>query len=197
MRIFEQTRSIVVSAILVLPAVWGANVSYGDEKMAVIDFSDSPTPWVSIDDRVMGGVSSSEMVIEDGIGVFRGRVSEENNGGFASVRSLPGNYDLSAFDGVVVKVRGDGKQYAFRIRTTANFDGVSYQVRIRPEAGVWQELFLPFDQFEPVFRGRKVEGHPPIDRSNIRTFGFLIADRQEGQFQIELISISGVMESGS
>lgn len=162
--------------------------------MEVIDFSTGSPPWVNIDDRVMGGVSSSEMVIEDGTGVFRGTVSAENNGGFASVRSLPGNYDLSGFSGVVLRVRGDGKQYAFRIRTNADFDGPSYQAKIRPKAGVWQEFSPPFDDFEPVYRGQRVEGHPPLDSADIQTFGLLIADRQEGPFQIELATIHGTVE---
>ena len=31
---------------------------------------------------------------------------------------------------------------------------------------------------------------PPLDRSAIRSFGFVIADRQWGFFQLELASIS-------
>ena len=74
------------------------------------------------------------MVLEDGVGVFRGVVSLENGGGFASVRSEPQDHDLSTFDGLVLKVRGDGKRYRFRLRTSRAFDGVSYQAPLEPAA---------------------------------------------------------------
>lgn len=185
----------------VLLALFALGIGYpaaADERgtaMALIDFSAGSPVWVSIDDAVMGGVSASEMVIEDGIAVFRGRVSLDNNGGFASVRSRPKDIDLSDFEGITLRVRGDGNRYAFRIRTNANFDGVSYQVTLSPDAGVWQEIFLPFCDFEPVFRGRLVEGHPPIEPSEIKTFGLLIAGRQEGTFRIDIAWIRGELEN--
>ena len=61
------------------------------EKM-VTDFegSEQLSEWQVINDSVMGGVSSSEIVIGvQSVAVFRGYVSLENNGGFASVRLKP------------------------------------------------------------------------------------------------------------
>ncbi len=55
----------------------------------LIDFADPSTValWNPINDGVMGGVSSSQMRHDPaGHAVFTGRVSFENNGGFASVR---------------------------------------------------------------------------------------------------------------
>jgi NADH dehydrogenase [ubiquinone] 1 alpha subcomplex assembly factor 1 len=139
----------------------------------------------------MGGVSNSEMVLEDGFAVFRGTVSLENNGGFASVRSRPVEHDLSAFDGLVLRIRGDGKRYGFRLRTSAAFDGVSYQVAFIAPAGEWRELRLPFDAFEPVFRGRRVPEHPPLDPAKVVTFGLIISDNQAGPFRLDLEWIEG------
>jgi monofunctional biosynthetic peptidoglycan transglycosylase len=158
---------------------------------AVIDFDAPQEPWQSIDDAVMGGVSHSEMVISDGIAVFRGVVSLDNNGGFASVRSQPRLHDLSELEGLVVRVRGDGKRYGFRVRTTSRFDGVSYQVALETPAGEWREVVLPFDRFEPVFRGRRVADAPALDPGTIRTFGLIIAGSQAGPFRLELEWIRG------
>ena len=165
--------------------------------VTLLDFDDPAEAglWRPVDDVVMGGVSASEMVIENGVAVFRGRVSLDNNGGFASVRSSPKRHDLSGFSGIVLRMRGDGRRYVFRLRTTTEFDGVSYQAKLQPESGVWQDIFVSFDQFEPFFRGRRVEGHPSLDVSNIQTFGLLIADRQEGLFQLELASVSVAVEN--
>ena len=43
-----------------------------------------PNGWIIVNDGVMGGLSKGEMDMnEEGNGVFRGRVSLENNGGFS------------------------------------------------------------------------------------------------------------------
>jgi monofunctional biosynthetic peptidoglycan transglycosylase len=159
--------------------------------MMVVDFTDNEPPWRSIDDVVMGGVSRSGMVVEGGIATFRGEVSLDNNGGFASVRSTPEAHDLTGFEGLMLRVRGDGKRYAFRLRNSAAFDGASFQVRLRPPAGEWVEIPIPFSEFVPVFRGRRVTGHPPLDPRRIMTFGFLISDKQEGPFQLDIQWIRG------
>jgi monofunctional biosynthetic peptidoglycan transglycosylase len=156
----------------------------------IFDFSSESQAWPSIDDAVMGGVSSSEMSVERGVASFRGTVSFDNNGGFASVRSRPERHDLGAFDGLILEVRGDGKRYGFRLRTDATFDGVSYQADLNPPAGEWVEAVLLFRDFEPVYRGRRVPDHPPLDPSRVTTFGLIIA-RQEGPFRLDIAGIRG------
>ncbi len=68
-----------------------------------------------IDDVVVGGVSASQFnVAPEGLGAFEGVLSLER-GGFASVRSRPAQVDLSAYDGLELRVRGDGKRYRLRM----------------------------------------------------------------------------------
>jgi monofunctional biosynthetic peptidoglycan transglycosylase len=178
-----------IAVLVCVVALHGGDVR-GDEPMMIIDFADGAPGWPSIDDSVMGGVSTSTMTVEDGIASFRGEVSFDNNGGFASVRSRPEVRDLSAFEGLVLKVRGDGKNYGFRIRTSASFDGVSYQASLMPPAGEWSEVVIPFADFVPVWRGRKVEGHPELDAAQVTTFGLIIS-RQEGPFRLDISNIRG------
>jgi len=157
----------------------------------IFDFS-TAAAWPSIDDVVMGGVSRSSMVIEDGVAVFRGVLSLENNGGFASVRSRPADHDLSGFRAISVRVRGDGHRYMLRLRTSASFDGVSYEAPLEPADGEWQDVVVPFDTFRATYRGRLVRDYPPLDPSGVKTFGIMIADKQEGPFRLEVESISAV-----
>jgi monofunctional biosynthetic peptidoglycan transglycosylase len=161
------------------------------EPAVIVAFGADAARWHDISDPVMGGISSSEMVEEEGVGVFKGVVSLEHGGGFASVRSAEGHYDLSGYDGLAVRVRGDGKRYGLRLRTSETFDGVNYQVDFTPAPGVWLDVNLPFAGFQPVFRGRPVAGHPPLDPGAVKTFGLIIAGRQEGPFRLELESIAG------
>lgn len=159
--------------------------------MMIFDFRVDAPPWRSIDDVVMGGRSSSRMEVAGGIAVFRGEVSLANNGGFASVRSAPKVHDLSGFDGLVLRVRGDGTRYQLRLRTTATVDGVSYQAPLDPPAGAWQELAIPFTAFEPVFRGRRLPDHPPLDPAEVKSFGLMVAGGQAGPFRLEIEWIQG------
>lgn len=156
----------------------------------VLDFHD-PTQtraWQSIDDRVMGGLSASQVeTTPEGL-VFSGVVSLEQNGGFASIRAQPREYDLAGATAFVLRVQGDGQTYKFGVRTDDAFDGVQYQARFATQADEWLDVVLPVTDFQPTFRGRPVDA-PVLDPARIRTFGFLIADRQAGPFQLVIQSI--------
>jgi monofunctional biosynthetic peptidoglycan transglycosylase len=176
--------------VLVLFAIAATTAAEKREKefMTIIDFSRGDVTWPHINDGVMGGISSGEMSAAGGYATFQGIVSFENNGGFSSVRSQAVVHELSAFEGLVLRVRGDGKRYGFRLKTDASFDGVSYQVVIQPPAREWTEISVPFTDFIPVYRGRVVGDHPPLDPSRIATFGLIIS-RQEGPFRIDIESV--------
>jgi NADH dehydrogenase [ubiquinone] 1 alpha subcomplex assembly factor 1 len=174
--------------VLLAIAVAAAAGTREGKIMTIVDFSRDGVLWPHINDGVMGGVSSGKMSAGDGYATFQGTVSFANNGGFSSVRSQAVVHDLSAFAGLVLRVRGDGKRYGFRLKTDASFDGVSYQFQIEPPAGEWTEISAPFTDFIPVYRGRVVGDHPPLDPSRIATFGLMIS-RQEGPFRIDIESV--------
>jgi hypothetical protein len=146
----------------------------------------SAAGWQVVNDGVMGGVSTSGFQVSNGIAVFRGRVSLEQNGGFASVRSLPASHDLSGCDAFVIRVRGDGRRYKFTARASQSFDSVIYQAAFTPVKGQWEEHRLPLKQFVPSLRGRVLSGQPALDPAKVTSVGFLISDRQEGPFQLDI-----------
>lgn len=148
--------------------------------------------WQNVNDDVMGGVSASSFRVTNGLGVFRGEVSLENNGGFASVRSLPKRHDLAGCNVFVIRVRGDGHRYKFTARTERTLDSAIYQVVFPTKKGEWVELRLPMKDFVPTFRGRVLPGEPPLDPAKITSVGFLISDQQAGPFQLEIAWIKAV-----
>jgi NADH dehydrogenase [ubiquinone] 1 alpha subcomplex assembly factor 1 len=160
----------------------------------VFDFSTATNPatWQIVNDDVMGGVSRSNFHLTNGVAVFHGEVSLENNGGFASVRSLPARYDLAGGDAFLIRVCGDGRYYKFTARTTRSFDSAVYQVVCKPKEGKWEELCLPFKEFVPTFRGRVLSGEPPLDPEKITSVGFLISDKRSGAFHLEVAWIKAV-----
>lgn len=150
------------------------------------------TEWTAIHDTVMGGVSEGGIVRTDrGTGIFSGTLSLENGGGFASVRAGLGARDLSAFDGLEVRVRGDGRTYQLRLRTDDDSDGVAYRAEFATTPDEWLTVRLPFDAFVPTFRGRVLPDVPPLDPAHVRALSFLLAERRAGPFSLEIDRVGG------
>ena len=143
--------------------------------------------WQIVNDDVMGGVSTSRFqILTNGGAVFSGVVSLKNNGGFASVRSAPLRENLTGLAAFVLRVRGDGRSYKFSARTGAGFDTPLYQLAFTTRRGEWEEHRLPFKDFVPTFRGRILTDVPPLNPAKVTSVGFLISDKQEGSFKLEV-----------
>jgi monofunctional biosynthetic peptidoglycan transglycosylase len=143
--------------------------------------------WEVVNDDVMGGVSKSQFqVLTNGCALFSGVVSLENNGGFASVRSSPIRADLAGYDAFLLRVRGDGRRYKFTARSDRSFDSAIYQIVFTTKKGEWEEHRLPMKEMVPTFRGRVLSDVPPPDPAKVASVGFLISDKQDGRFQLEL-----------
>lgn len=164
----------------------------GAERVLLLDFQHPQTVegWQPVDDRVMGGVSSSAFTLHpEGFAVFAGVVSLDNGGGFASVRHphlLLGDLTTEAYR---FRVRGDGKRYKLNLRTDAEFDGVNHQAIFQPPAERWVDIVLPLSMFSPRLRGRAVPGAPSLAPGRVQQVGWMVGDRQAGDFRLEIQSI--------
>lgn len=160
-----------------------------NSAVEIKDFSSTETSgeWRIVNDGVMGGLSQSTFTINsDGTATFKGNVTPENNGGFASVRTMIDMDDKMDFEGALVRVKGDGNIYSLRFRTNRSFDGISYQAKFRTEKDTWKEFMIPFSEFTPVWRGQRVSGQPELTSEDIEQMGFLIADKQFGDFEMKI-----------
>lgn len=163
---------------------------------SLFSFNGREPAWYTVNDDVMGGVSNSVVRVNTELQrlSFSGKVSLENDGGFATARSEWTAYDLSAFDGIALRVRGDGNVYRFRIHADKTVLGIAYTAWFRTEAGVWQELYIPFAEMVPLYRGFVVHAAGPLAPSSIRSFGLMLSDKQEGEFALEIDWIRAVAE---
>ena len=121
--------------------------------MAILNINMDIQPWRSINDGVMGGRSAGGMAQSHEGLKFSGTLSLENNGGFSSVRRLV-SQDLSSVTSVRIQVRGDGREYQFRIRQSSDFNGVSWSAAFS-SSEKWQQIDIALDQFTPVFRAER------------------------------------------
>lgn len=133
--------------------------------------------WGAVDDVVMGGVSESDIRLMDGTALFAGNVSTQNSGGFASVRTrnfdLP--FNLAGYDGVELRVRGDGNRYKFLIRTETKWDGTAYSYSFDTVSNSWMSVRIPFAELVPVFRAKTLKDSAPIDPSKICSFQVMLS----------------------
>ena len=146
--------------------------------------SKSITDWKIVDDRVMGGQSNGNFKVNDeGNGVFYGDVSTENNGGFSSVRMGLNSSDMSNNKAFILKVKGDGKSYQFRVKTSLD-ERHSY-IRSFETNGKWQEIKIPFKEMFASWRGRTLD-MPNYNGSAIEEMRFLIGNKKNEAFKLEL-----------
>ena len=160
------------------------------ESTVLVDFTNenSLRNWRVVDDVVMGGRSSGRLALnKKGYAVFSGNVSLENNGGFSSIRYTPNPQEVSTFDTIRLKVKGDGKRYQFRIKSD-RYDYHSY-IHYFDTSGEWEEIELAFSDFYPAFRGRKLN-MPNYPGSTISEISILVGNKIAESFQIEIAQIS-------
>ncbi|XP_009408895.2 protein HIGH CHLOROPHYLL FLUORESCENCE PHENOTYPE 173, chloroplastic-like [Musa acuminata AAA Group] len=121
----------------------------------------------------------------------------------ASALLSPQNFstpeDLSAYDGIEMRVKGDGRRYKLILRTSSDWDTVGYPASFDTTKEQWQTIKLPFSSFRPIFRARTVVDAAPFDPSNIISLQLMYSKFEydgklnptfvEGSFQLPFSSI--------
>lgn len=151
-----------------------------NEKL-IFDFThptnDIKETWGAVDDVVMGGVSQSSIQLTENSALFTGNVSTENSGGFVSVRTKNFEHplNLSEYQGIELRVKGDGNRYKFFIRTDPKWDGVAYSYSFDTEANTWITVSIAFNSLTPVFRAKTMDFTEPLDPSKISSFQLMLS----------------------
>jgi NADH dehydrogenase [ubiquinone] 1 alpha subcomplex assembly factor 1 len=176
-----------ISAVILLAIV--SQVATKEALRPVLDFAgpEAAQQWQAVNDGVMGGVSDGRFRITDaGTLEFSGLLSLENNGGFASVRTKANDFDIKAGDTIVVRLKGDGREYVFNVYTKSRRMAFSYRAKLPTTKDEWIEVKVPLEDFIPTAFGRRVQGMGPVEPSQINGLGFMLADKQPGKFQMEV-----------
>lgn len=164
--------------------------------------------WGALDDVVMGGVSESTAYAQGGELVFSGTLSNRNNGGFVSARTLdaPSDIDLSKYVGIALRVRGDGRRYKLIVRDERRWDGVAHCSSFDTVAGQYLEVRVPWSEFRPVFRGKTVRDRT-LDSSRVVAVQLMLSRFEydggmnpsygEGAFELRVTSIGAYSAASS
>lgn len=161
-------------------------------ELVDLDDAGEVTAWTTVNDPVMGGMSTSKIAFGDGGLVFSGNLSLENNGGFASARS-PQDPEIgrraTGATSLRVHARGDGKTYLLKVGIAGQ--PWSYAQRFPTEAAVPRVYELPIEGFEPV--GMRLDPAPDapqnLEPSGINQVSVYILDKQQGPFELTISAI--------
>lgn len=148
--------------------------------------------WYARNDNVMGGISDGyAQVSSNQTLLFAGDIRFENNGGFASIQTMFDTpRDISAYDGVVVWMKGNGDRFGIYLRNGTG--GLAYQATFMT-TGEWQEIRLPFSAFRSIRSGEPVIA-PPFDPTRLRSMSVMNGYNQPGKFAVEIQAIGVYVE---
>jgi NADH dehydrogenase [ubiquinone] 1 alpha subcomplex assembly factor 1 len=155
----------------------------------IFDFNHNAniTDWKIVDDVVMGGRSNGTFKIDsDGNGVFSGDVSLENNGGFSSVRYQFEKINTTRDSKVIIRLKGDGKEYQFRIKNNRN-TYYSYITNFKTN-GDWENIIINLKDLYPSFRGQTMN-ISNFTGNSIEEIVFLIGNKKNESFNLILDKI--------
>jgi hypothetical protein len=137
-------------------------------------------------------------------GVFSGTTTTANNGGFASVRTRNAEppLDLGAYEGLELRLKGDGQRYKLILRCSPGWDTVGYTASFPTQPG-WQTVRLPFRDLAPVFRARTQRGMAPFNPASVYSVQLMLSKFEsdgalnptfrEGAFELPVERISAYL----
>ena len=164
-----------------------------DSTLFDFDTDDEPG-WFVDNDGIMGGHSKGFIDLGGGTLSFTGELVTRD-GGFTSAR-VEHRADLSAYDGVELRVRGGGRTFEMEVNdATRNRQREVSRRAPFPTADEWQTVRIPFADLTSTAFGEPVDVGP-LDQANVESFGIFIADGQDGPFELEVDWVRPYTEAG-
>uniref|UniRef100_A0A383VGD9 NAD(P)-binding domain-containing protein n=1 Tax=Tetradesmus obliquus TaxID=3088 RepID=A0A383VGD9_TETOB len=202
-RVETQGMANIVAALAKhAPGIASAGSGISSSSILPMASAEDLAAWERLDDVIMGGNSSSALeAAADGSGaVWKGDLVVEG-GGFCGARTKALDMDLSGYDGLQLRVKGDGQIFKFNIKTDqdatpestyqATFDTSpegdwttdqdatpesTYQATFdtSPE-GDWTTVRLPWSSFVPVKQAQSDPNRGPLDPARISKLGLVLS----------------------
>lgn len=154
------------------------------EVLFEFDKASDLSQWTIVNDGVMGGVSDSDLTInENGNAVFTGKISLDYNGGFASVRYNPDQIDVSPYEKIVIRCKGNPNRY--QVRTKSSWRERHSYIQYIDITDEWQELEVIMKDMYPQFRGYELD-IPNYPKEILGEFALLIGNKRYEDFEMEI-----------
>jgi len=143
--------------------------------------------WIAINDGVMGGLSKGALKLTNKTLQFKGNISFENNGGFASFRNRYGNYNLQYASRVEIKYKLAGQIMALSLEPNDRFYEPTYRVFLNDTNLIWKTVEVNMNDFTECILGKPTGNKINSEiLSRINRIGFITAEKKEGNFEFEI-----------
>ncbi|XP_062379017.1 complex I intermediate-associated protein 30, mitochondrial [Sardina pilchardus] len=168
---------------------------------------ESLNKWVVSSDQEIGGRSevylklgrnNNTCLLYGTLSATPPRDGETRYSGYCSMRSKQlfasfqrkKHLDLSSFNTLHLRIRGDGRPWMINIRPQTFFshqrvDVYSYFLYTRG-GPYWQDVKIPFSKFFLTSGGRIQDAQHYLALDRINTIGFTLGDKADGPFQLEI-----------
>lgn len=142
--------------------------------------------WTIVNDGVMGGLSQAQAQSDADALLFSGTVSLKNNGGFVSLRSALGKYDLSTYEYCEIRFKSNtDRKFEILIEKETPFYLPKYRAKFGGKNEEWETIIIPLRDFELSRMGSTIQEEiDPKSLQGIQQIGFILADKREGSFRI-------------
>ena len=194
---FKEARQIRLEILDQLVFLSKTETVVAEKMLADFELPESGKRWKVANDNAMGGQSEGGPKFRDGKLLFTGKTITQG-GGFCSTRIRETDpLDLSFADTVRLRVKGDGRTYLFEMRTKASaksWPPTPYRAEFATQADKWIEVDIPLENIMPTsLHGESIRDVPAaIDKTDVRSFGLMIYDGNDGEFRLEVDWIKAV-----
>ena len=85
--------------------------------------------------------------------------------------------DLQRFDGIALRVKGDGQTYKLNLKTADQMDvpESTYQAQFDSVKDEWTTVYLAWHEFVPVTRAQYDAKAKPLEPSHVRQLGLVLS----------------------
>lgn len=171
------------------PAGRGGFAPRGTTVFSFDDASEA-SRWQTVLDGVMGGRSTGKIAAKDGVVVFEGATSLENNGGFSSMRARTPAGLFEGADAIRLIVKGDGRDYKLGVSTGGNQRAGGYWQTFPTTKDTWTEVIMPIADLDRQFMGQRLNGR--VSPEDIGGLQIYIYDKKAGPFRLEIESFEAI-----
>ena len=146
--------------------------------------------WKTFGDQVLGGLSTAHIVQKDTSIKVTGFTINKHGKAFTCLRSQSLKHDLSNVIFIDIKIKTDGRPYAFELEYNHGWHEEKLGSMINTTAGQWHTVRVPMSSFNKVKFCEIIDSkYDPKILNNIYRFGFYVSDNIDGPYEFEVESI--------
>ncbi|MFD1161146.1 MULTISPECIES: CIA30 family protein [Hwangdonia] len=145
--------------------------------------------WRIVNDGVMGGVSTSSLIENDNAILFKGETSLDNNGGFASIRTLIDKGRLKDCKTMTIRFKSSSthRTFGLSLKTSQRYYIPYHKFTFTPKSTDWEELKINITEFKHYRISEIIGENMPLEvLKEVFNIALIVSDGKAGDFNIEI-----------